>query len=104
MAKSLDVQTTEAKARELLDNRISSVRKLVASRQALTDLREQIAAAEDDDLKAYRDALSDGWSADELRRLGLDEPDKKRRTRRRPQTQRQSSPSDAASYAEGDPQ
>lgn len=104
MAKSLDVQTTEAKARELLDNRISSVRKLVASRQALTDLREQIAAAEDDDLKAYRDALSDGWSADELRRLGLDEPDKKRRTRRRPQTQRQSSPSDAAPYAEGDPQ
>lgn len=44
MASTLDAQTTESKARELLDNRINSVRSLVAARQALDDLRQQIAA------------------------------------------------------------
>ena len=83
MASTLDAQTTESKARALLDNRINSVRALVAARQSLDDLREQIAAAEAEDVKAYRAALSDGWSADELRKLGLDEPEKKQRVRRR---------------------
>jgi hypothetical protein len=83
MASTLDAQTTESKARALLDNRINSVRELVTARQALDDLREQIAAAEAEDVKAYRAALSDGWSADELRKLGLDEPEKKQRVRRR---------------------
>lgn len=67
----------------MLDNRINSVRALVTARQALDELREQIADAEAADVKAYRAALSDGWSADELHKLGLDEPDKKQRVRRR---------------------
>jgi hypothetical protein len=83
MASTLDAQTTESKARALLDHRINSVRALVTARQALDDLREQIAAAEAEDVQAYRAALSDGWSADELRKLGLDEPEKKQRVRRR---------------------
>lgn len=83
MAPTLDAQTTESKARALLDNRINSVRALVTARQALDDLRAQIADAETADVKAYRAALSDGWSPDELRKLGLDEPEKKQRTRRR---------------------
>lgn len=66
-----------------MDNRINSVRALVKSRQALADLRDRLAAAEADDGTAYRAALADGWSADELRKLGLDEPDKKQRVRRR---------------------
>ena len=95
MASTLDAQTTESKARALLDNRINSVRTLVTARQSLDDLREQIPvvageeicddgnAIEGDDVKAYRAALTDGWSADELRKLGLDEPEKKQRVRRR---------------------
>ncbi len=83
MASTLDPQTAEAKARQLLDNRITSVRVLVTSRQTLADLRDRLTAAETDDATAYRAALADGWSADELRKLGLDEPEKKQRMRRR---------------------
>lgn len=99
MASTLDAHTTESKARELLDNRINSVRTLVTARQAVADLREQISDAEAEDVKAYRAALADGWSADELRKLGLDEPDKKQRVRRRTAARRPSQ-SEAANKAQ----
>ena len=104
MASVLDPQVTESKARELLDNRINSVRALVTARQTLDDLREQIAVAEADDVKAYRAALSDGWSADELRRIGLDEPDKKQRVRRRAAARKtaQSEPANRSRPADAD--
>ena len=99
MASTLDAQATESRARELLDSRINSVRTLVAARQELASLHEQIGSAELADAKAYRAALSDGWSAEELRKLGLDEPDKKQRVRRRPAA-RKSSPSEAANRSQ----
>ncbi|MFH5824726.1 hypothetical protein [Georgenia sp. AZ-5] len=34
-------------------------------------------------MRLYNAAMGDGWSADELRRLGLGEPEEKLRTRRR---------------------
>ena len=46
-------------------------------------IAEQIATAEREDVRAYSAALSAGWSADELRKIGFSEPDKKARTRRR---------------------
>lgn len=79
----MDAQTTEQRARELLDSRISSVRELVKARQHVHEVREQISEAEMADVKAYRAALADGWTPDELRKLGLDEPDKPKRVRRR---------------------
>jgi hypothetical protein len=102
MASTLDTHTTESKARELLDHRINSVRALVTARQALDELHEQIAAAEAADVKAYRAALSDGWSADELRKLGLDEPDKKQRVRRRAATHKPSQSQTASKPQTGD--
>ena len=83
MPPTPDVQAAEAKARELLDNRITSVRALVLARQALDDLRAQVAAAEATDVRAYRAALADGWTAEDLRKLGLDEPAKSQRVQRR---------------------
>lgn len=80
---TLDPQTAETRARELLDGRIGSVRKLVQTRQRIVDLREQLADAERDDVRAYQAALRDGWTADELRSLGVGEPDKAVRARRR---------------------
>lgn len=88
MAPTPDAHTTEAKARDLLDRRIESVRSLVHTRHTLDDLRAKVADAEADDVKAYRAALSDGWSADELKKLGLDEPAKTQRTRRRATTRK----------------
>lgn len=99
MASTLDAHTTESKARELLDNRINSVRTLVAARQAVTDLQAKISDAEAADVKAYRAALADGWTADELRKLGFDEPDKKQRVRRRTAS-RKSSSSEPANKAQ----
>ncbi|GAA4289049.1 hypothetical protein [Georgenia daeguensis] len=83
MAKELSVEDAEKKARELLDRRIASVRTLVTARQRLAELREQVADADREDVRLYNAALNDGWSPDELRKLGLSEPEKKARTRRR---------------------
>lgn len=83
MATTHSPDTIETRARELLNSRIASVRLLVKTRQTLDEQRANVAAAEVEDVKAYRAALSDGWSADELRKLGLDEPAKQQRVRQR---------------------
>ena len=59
------------------------------ARQALTDVRdktareladlqariaERIATAESEDVRAYSAALSAGWSADKLRKVGFSQP------------------------------
>jgi hypothetical protein len=82
-ARELSMEQAEEQARALLDARIESIRRLVTKRQQLADLRNQLADAEREDVRLYSAALSDGWTADELRRLGLGEPEKKARVRRR---------------------
>ena len=66
------------------------MRVLAEARQAVTDVRERFAhelrTAEDGDAKAYLAAVRAGWSSDELRKIGFDEPEKKRRTRRKTAT------------------
>lgn len=83
MAPTPIPQDVETRARDLLDGRMASVRGLVKSRQTVADLHEQLAEAERADVRAYNAALADGWSAEELKKLGLAEPDKKARVRRR---------------------
>ena len=82
MANTIDPDTTEARARELLDKRIQSVRALVTTRQTVTNLRAQLDTAERDDAAAYTAALRDGWTAEELKQLGLPEPAGKPRPRK----------------------
>lgn len=76
---NLDIEQTRNQARALLDSRIESVTALVKSRQRITDLRDQLVAAERDDKRAYAQATRDGWSADELKKLGLEPAAVKRR-------------------------
>ena len=90
--RELSIEQAEQQARALLDARIESVRRLVTQRQRLADLQEQVADAEREDVRLYSAALSDGWTADELRRLGLAEPEKKARARRRSTPRRADSP------------
>lgn len=80
---TLTLEEAERTARELLDGRMAAVRTLVASRQTLNDLRDQVAEAEREDTRLYGVALRDGWSAEELRKIGLGEPEKAARVRRR---------------------
>jgi hypothetical protein len=69
---ALNIEQTKAQARALLDSRIESVTNLVKTRQKITDLREQLADAEREDKRAYVRATKDGWSPEELKKLGLE--------------------------------
>ncbi|MET3176020.1 UNVERIFIED_ORG: hypothetical protein ABIB52_003893 [Arthrobacter sp. UYCu721] len=69
---TIDIEQTRNQARALLDSRIESVTALVKTRQRITDLKAQLAEAERDDKRAYVRATKDGWSPDELKKLGLE--------------------------------
>lgn len=69
---TIDIEQTRNQARALLDSRIESVTNLVKTRQRITELREQLADAEREDKRAYVRATKDGWSPDELKKLGLE--------------------------------
>ena len=83
MTRGLSVEETEERARGLLDRRIASIRELVTARQRLADLQEQVAAAEREDVRLFAAAQRDGWTAEELKALGLGEPAKRERVRAR---------------------
>lgn len=69
---NISVEQTQQQARALLDSRIESITALVKSRQRLADLKEQLAEAEREDKRVYVRATKDGWSAEELKKLGLE--------------------------------
>jgi hypothetical protein len=69
---NISIEHTQQQARALLDSRIQSVTALVKVRQRVADLKEQLAAAEREDKRAYVRATKDGWSPDELKKLGLE--------------------------------
>ncbi|MET1153309.1 hypothetical protein [Arthrobacter sp.] len=69
---TIDIEQTRKQARALLDSRIESVTTLVKTRQRITDLRVQLADAEREDKRAYVRATKDGWSPEELKKLGLE--------------------------------
>jgi multidrug resistance efflux pump len=69
---NLDIEKTRNQARALLDSRIESITQLVKARQRVADLKEQLAEAERDDKRSYVRATKDGWSSEELKKLGLE--------------------------------
>jgi len=98
MAKELTIEEAVERAQRAQDGRINAIRELAAARQSLADVREQgeqrvaqvqrevaeaAAEAEREDVRQYAAAQAAGWSADELRKIGYGEPDKKKRTRAR---------------------
>ena len=69
---NISIEKTQEQARALLDSRIESVTNLVRARQRIADLKTQLAEAEREDKRAYIRATKDGWSPDELKKLGLE--------------------------------
>lgn len=69
---NINIEQTQEQARALLNTRIESVTALVKARQRVADLQAQLAEAEKDDKRAYVRATKDGWSAEELKKLGLE--------------------------------
>ena len=78
---TISIENTQEKARQLLNSRIESVTALVQARQRIADLKEQLAEAEREDKRAYVRATRDGWSEEELKKLGLENAAAKRRKR-----------------------
>ncbi|WP_306303041.1 hypothetical protein [Arthrobacter luteolus] len=59
--------------------------ELVKTRQRRDELLDQIKEAERENKRAYTRAIRDGWSEDELKKLGLDESGAiRRRSRQAP--------------------
>lgn len=75
--------TPEERARELLDKRLTTIRRLATTRNSVNEATDQLVAAENDDAVAYAAALKDGWTTSELAAIGFTEA-KKPRPRRRP--------------------
>lgn len=117
MAKTLSVEEAEARANQLQQERLSAIRGLAEARQNVADVRanadrrraeleRELAAlvsdAEREDVQRYNAALSAGWTAVELRKIGFDEPDKKQRTRKRAARKPSSSQAAPASVSEAE--
>ncbi|MFJ5699974.1 hypothetical protein [Arthrobacter sp. NPDC093139] len=90
---TIDIEQTRNQARALLDSRIESVTNLVKTRQRITELREQLADAEREDKRAYVRATKDGWSPEELKKLGLESGAASRRRKPAARTSDEGSPS-----------
>jgi vacuolar-type H+-ATPase subunit H len=76
------IESAERKARELLDQRIESVRCVVRAQHDTATLREQLAESERESARLYRAALNDGWTEAELKKLGITETGPKTARRR----------------------
>ncbi len=101
MATAISTDDVETAARALLDGKVAAVRDLAHARQLRNDKRAELDDAERADATAYAAAERAGWTADELRKVGLDAPNRKApgRPRRARQPQPDSAPSADASGA-----
>ncbi|PYF96344.1 hypothetical protein SAMN05216184_1194 [Georgenia satyanarayanai] len=85
------------RARRAQEQRLKAIQSLADARQRIVDVREEtereraeletriagrISDAERGDVRAYNAALTAGWSATELRKIGFPEPEKKKRAAR----------------------
>lgn len=103
MAKLTDPQQAEEAAQRLLNDRMDYVRRAITARGALDDAREALKEAEKNDAQAFQAAVNnDGWSADELRKIGLTAPNKIQRVQRRRRATKQTADSPPSNQANGD--
>ncbi len=87
MAKLTDPQQAEEAAQRLLNDRMDYVRAAITARGALDAAREALKEAEKNDVSAFQAAVNNGgWTADELKKIGLAAPEKVQRVQRRRKT------------------
>jgi hypothetical protein len=84
MAKLTDPHQAEEAAQRLLNDRMDYVRRAITARGALDEAREALKEAERNDVQAFQAAVNNGgWTADELKKIGLTAPEKVQRVQRR---------------------
>ena len=102
MAKLSDPQQAEEAAQRLLNDRMDYVRRAITARGALDEAREALKEAEKNDTQAFQAAVNNGgWTAEELRKIGLTAPEKVQRVQRRRKTT-STSPDTHTSSAQND--
>ncbi|MCM3487637.1 hypothetical protein, partial [Kocuria rosea] len=83
-AKLTDPQQAAEAAQRLLNDRMDYVRRAITARGALDEAREALKEAEKNDTAAFQAAVyNGGWTAEELRKIGLSAPEKMQRVQRR---------------------
>lgn len=97
MARTPTPEEAVERARQAQEQRLKAIQSLAEARQRIVDVREEtdreraeleariagrIRDAERGDLRAYNAALTAGWTATELRKIGFPEPQKKKRAAR----------------------
>lgn len=91
MVKITDTMDAEAAAEKLLQGRMDYVRQAIDARQALETARAALRDAERADTAAYQAAVKNGgWSEDELKKIGLSQPEKIKRVQRKSREKSQS--------------
>ncbi|MDP9394138.1 MAG: hypothetical protein M3Q27_07725 [Actinomycetota bacterium] len=105
MTTNLTPDAAADAAQRLLNDRVDAVRALAKARQQRNDARAHLDEAERADAAAYAAAQRAGWSAEELRKVGFEEPDRKapgrpRRARRQRATDRAAQPRTSDAEAE----
>lgn len=87
MAKLTDPQQAEDAAQRLLNDRMDYVRRAITARGALDEARDALKEAEKADAQAFQAAVTNGgWTAEELRKIGLTAPEKVQRVQQRRKT------------------
>ena len=102
MAKLTDPQQAEEAAQRLLNDRMDYIRRAITARGALDEARDALKEAEKNDTAAFQAAVnSGGWTADELKKIGLAAPDKVQRVQRRRKTTQTTSGAHSSSAQNG---
>ncbi|MFE7628926.1 hypothetical protein [Kocuria sp. NPDC057446] len=105
MAKLTDPQQAEAAAQRLLNDRMDYVRRAITARGALDEAREALKEAEKNDVAAFQAAVNNGgWTADELKRIGLAAPEKVQRVQRRRKTAKNNASAEGAQEQTEEPE
>lgn len=92
MSTTPDPEQAAQTARQLLDARVSVVRKLATAAAEAEQAQATAEAAERQFVAVYREATQAGWAEAELRKMGIPAP--KRRAPGRPRKQSGSKPRD----------
>jgi hypothetical protein len=83
MPKAVNIEKAQRTLRELLDQRVEIVNELLHATQRSIDLRTQADEAERESDRLYQNALRQGWTSEELRKVGLEATGKTTSTKRR---------------------
>ncbi|WP_346008594.1 hypothetical protein [Janibacter terrae] len=78
MSTDITPEAAAAAARDLLNDRVAIVEGLAGTASRLARAQQSLAEAERDYASQWAEAERAGWSAAELRKVGLSEPGRKR--------------------------